>query len=250
MSVLALPSQPRLAAGRRAAPLIVEFVGLPGAGKTTVARHVIRRLRRDGYRCADRRLIGGEPLVRAAHYARFAARTVTAPGQLLAAIRCGLAVEPLTPDRVRHTLTLCAWGYRLDLAHRRDLDVILFDQGVLQTVWSVILDGDMPSVAALERALQTMALPTAYVHFDIDIDSAVSRIQQRPTGTSRFDHMTPDTAAAALAAHRSRFRDLIQLAIRLGGGARLDLPASRPPEELGQAIISFIRSLRTGRFVS
>src|SRR6266516_5054329 len=79
--------------------LILEFVGLPGAGKTSVAERLIPRLRCRGIACADRQLVFPGSPSRAVRYAKLAAVAARHPRILLSSLADARAELPVKIGR-------------------------------------------------------------------------------------------------------------------------------------------------------
>jgi thymidylate kinase len=226
------------------APLIIEFVGLSGAGKTTVAERVLARMRSQGLACADRQLIGGRGVARAIHYSRVAAFNLRNRQHIPLALRYGLAVKPFRRSRVRDALKLSAWAYRLNVARVMNVDVVLLDQGVVQQAWSPLLGGQLHNerllCAALDSVLRSAQLSFAYVYFDVAIEVASERIASRPTMKSYFDGMAPAAAKTLLAAHKEHLERILAYAVDVTDAPCRRVDGNRSLDESCEDVARFV----------
>lgn len=150
-------------------PLVVEFAGLPGAGKTSLVDalsipHADRRKSR-----APRFYLGAPAWL-----------------VLFAALRLALSIRPLR-------LSYVARAVRLATSLRRyvamDEDVIVLDQGLVQKIWSMVVETETFSrdaVADLVTALGPFA-PDHVFWVKVPERIAAQRISRRGSGNSRFD---------------------------------------------------------------
>ena len=228
-------------------PIVIEFVGLPGAGKTSAAKEIIEQMRLQGYACADRKSIQRGNSGRAMHYARLAVFNLR-HCQTVSTILClGLAVRPFALSRARFAMELPVWSYRLKLAQDRGDDLLILDQGILQDAWSVMIRGELRSETALSRALGSLLLGTklrfAFVYFDVDIDVAVERTSNRPATTCRFDRMNSQSAKRLLTAHRKHLETIFDQALQVTHAPSCRVDSSRTLGEVCKDVADFIGSV-------
>ncbi len=249
-------------------PLCIEFVGLAGAGKTTVAKEVIAQLNAANYRCVvggamGHRVVSGtsktahagrdwQPrgkLDRWASYLLLHLRDWRlASGAYWYAIREGggernklRLVRSLlhAAERIRNASRTVRAGYG---------DLILFDQGFLHFLRQIIATGNPPAEDKLRRLLivvRDVILPTrlVLVVFKVDVETAVARIQQRPGMQGRYDRLSPERARAELAEQDAYTEQLIALLRELRGvEGLLRVEATKTPHENAALITEYILS--------
>lgn len=221
-------------------PVVVEFMGPPGAGKTTVAHGVIEELERQGLRCFGHSKASepesiekksGGMLSKTMTLGRFAGVCVRHRRLALAALRFARGVEARGLAGFRRLFVLLSRFGHLKRAMSEGYDVLVLDQGPLQNIWSIgttgdLRPGDRDLVPLVRHVVEDLA--PIFVLVELDPDLAVERIANRRTMRSRFDRMPPSSAREALARHDELFVRLFETAVGVGhrGGLRID--GSRP----------------------
>jgi thymidylate kinase len=222
----------------------VEFAGLPGAGKSTVAALLERSLRSRGRSYANREMIGGMELSRAQRYGRLARFYLRHPEELQAGVRLGLAVSPVSTKHLAQALQyVSVWSSRLAQAGREGREFLILDQGIIQDAWSLLLRGpwrDEVVQRAVSRAILRSGLTYALVYFDVPVDRAVQRIAQRTTMESRFDVLHPDDAARQLAAQSQRLEQLFTRVAERTGARYCRVDATQSPASICGDIETFL----------
>lgn len=182
---------------------VVELCGLPGGGKSHLARRVCDALEgqgaavhRPGLRIGPqvrgpRRLAGKLGLVTRA--------VLDEPG---ASLRLAAALHgaPGTggPDVLGRWV---AWSctQRLVTDARRLNGVTVLDEGVLQAIWSIGLRSDVaPVLRRLERDRASWAAPDLVVVVDASVDLVDQRLASRRSRHSRTQRLPPEERAREL----------------------------------------------------
>jgi hypothetical protein len=178
--------------------VFVEFMGLPGAGKTTLAASLQDRLRARGTDCIDRRLVFADeksPIERHLRRARFAILAMLRRPDLLVT---GARLVRRSRQRSRRDAAKVLWnlscvlGFSLWYRNRR-VGAVIVDQGLLQACWSIAFSGQAPVSFAPLLARVTSA-QTRFVLVVASGDEADARLRQRKNGNTR---LTPARAGAA-----------------------------------------------------
>ena len=186
-------------------PLVIELAGLPGAGKTSLTDrvnlpHLGRRdigvvnlpLRRETWRVA-----------RAAMMLALTIRPWK-PGYLLRAIKLVLALRSYGP---------------------LDHDLVIMDQGLVQKMWSFIIESRSYPEQRLEELVDALT-PFAADHLvwiAVPHELAAQRIAGRTGGNSRFDGQDAATIAQRLADLERPYRTLVEMFRKKTGMSVLSL---------------------------
>jgi hypothetical protein len=125
-------------------------------------------------------------------------------------------------------------------------DIVIHDEGLVQNLWSVVIDSDGWSEVTMHGAVDAVAcgMPrrSRFVYFDLDVDTALARIRKRPGQPSRFDRMTRPEAGRLLAAHRRQLEWILERTLERTGAPCLRLNAGRDPDALTREVLEFVAS--------
>ncbi len=190
--------------------MIVECVGLPGAGKTTIC----------GLVTAPHGKKGAVPLS--------AMRADTA--LLRAAWRIfflSISARPLSLNRLKRGFNLIVFLRHYQFRVRN----ILLDQGLVQKLWSLLQDASF-SMTRLDRVIASLRLfaPDHLVWIVTPVNLSAQRIAERRHGNSRLDGLPPDEAEARLATTVELLEMLVARFSAASGVNVLKLNGGAPPE--------------------
>ena len=186
---------PALSAGQT---LVVEFVGLPGVGKSHAARLVGARLEAAG-------IPVGSAALRVNHELGTIRRVLYKFG-----IGAGeMLRHPTSPVRVGHALIRSRQQSRFDVVRlsynwffllgllrrvRAQPGVELLDEGTVQQLWSIAFAGGEEAIREcsremLEASPTARPLPDVVVHVEAPIGLVESRVKARGSRAGRLDRM-------------------------------------------------------------
>jgi thymidylate kinase len=182
--------------------MIIEFVGLPGAGKSTIARHLVEKLERRGQTCVNSPTFAtlARPHVpgwrgriqRAAHDLLLSIGPTWTCRHLL--LRIGTRPDP-RKFRYHYWRLMRVWRaierVKTYSACSQQEALIVLDQGILQCLPSIFpecLEDDERSLLTLcaVRAM-TQVLPDIVVLVSIDTITAARRVRTRPYQRTTYD---------------------------------------------------------------
>lgn len=193
--------------------LKIELVGLPGAGKTTLADRLVAALREHGVCCVTR--AEAQRSVSALHaehpswkrWLRYLAHAASEPGVSRAALRLAARTRPQVAKGYwrAYCLTRHAHNDSLLRATAPRGAVIVLDQDILQEVWGVLYLRSCSDERDLRRLLVALRhrLPDIVLHCRVDGATALERIAERrqrlgPLGdVDRMTWMTPEVLGRA-----------------------------------------------------
>jgi len=172
--------------GNDANNIIVEFAGLPGAGKSTITKAVANRLRSSGE-------VVVEPRVRnRIRKFKFTAMTIMKrPLISLSAIGMILATRQKSVRDYLATAYNFLYVSSLYCSAKQKAGIYIFDQGLIHALWSIGFSAYSPNVVGrlspLVRDLMADAPTVMVVFVEVSTRTVARRIGNRPGSKSRLD---------------------------------------------------------------
>ncbi|MEX0930069.1 MAG: hypothetical protein WDZ79_00150 [Candidatus Paceibacterota bacterium] len=214
---------------------VVEFIGVAGSGKTTLAARATERLGDEGYRTEGRRetFRGGVAgrLGRYLYYAGYLVRHFAPLAGLFVLCRARVRIRTIWPlfKKIVAQYKICT----------SEGDVIVFDQGVVNS----LLDGSSAHPQwhlFFERYARAIGIDRIGIVFiEIDPEVARSRAQTRASK----GHWSERESAEAIRERFSLYEDNARALLSGASVARLVLRGEAGIEENVERIVSFIRRL-------
>ncbi len=230
----------------RPSALVIEFLGLPGAGKSALAERLVQKLEAEGRAPGRRETIERVTWGRPEHFARLATFTLARGRHFSTAMRLAAAVTPSSLARWRFGAKLATWPYRLSRVYQHRCHTLVLDQGPLQSAWCVLLDGELHDEAALRAAVYDLLADRrfafAFVYVEVSPEVAADRIAARGPMAPPFDRGRPETLRL-LTAHRAHLERILQIAEAHVGAPLLRLDGAAPLEENDVIIAAFVDRL-------
>lgn len=184
---------------------------MPGSGKSTISHAVAGLLRdRDDEVREPTRIVDRLPSRRARRTRKFqlaAAECVRRPGRTIEGAGAILRTSQASP--AGYSLSILNWVYLAGLYRQaaRQPGISLFDQGILQAIWSVAARGGSVSEQAsgswVDRAAAVLGPGAVAIFVDADDPVLRSRLAGRIDGMSRLDSAIGRSESAAEEAFRS-----------------------------------------------
>lgn len=211
---------------RRTNP-IIEFVGVPGAGKSTIAR---------AFRPFVPNALGLQ--LPPAPYRG-------SPALLLAAAGLAFSLRPFALNDVHRMV-------RLVQAHRvyeqGPAAPLLLEQGLIQRLWAMVADRRYYAESRLEHLVAVMAkaAPDVIVRVHTPHDVAAARIEARPHGNSRYERMTKAEIIARLAPADAMYDRLVALYRRYSAADIIEVSGVDRVEDNAARIAAFVGAEASG----
>jgi thymidylate kinase len=228
-------------------PVLVEFNGLPGSGKTTVANLLYSRFEAAGYNVDQREntyLINRFGSL-GRKWRMLKSGGIVLPWRLF---NFYLSIEPVTLERLHQIKRIYAWTSSYTRLYRdggRGWDVVLVSEGFVQAVVSAVFIDDFGKKKELQDLLNYFLCQDfniVIVDCVIDEGVAAERILNRKGIKGRFDNMSVTHLEGNLAIH-NRNLEIVRKNLRYMGcpeTVRIDM--DKPPEENCELIYRVVES--------
>jgi hypothetical protein len=180
-------------------PVVIELAGLPGAGKTSLTTAVTTPHvgRRDFYWTEAVFARPDWPVIRAA-------------------FRLASAIRPFRFHNLHRALKLV---FALRSYRRSERRLVIMDQGMVQKLWSLVIETGSYPPQRLEEIVQALApfAPDHLVWVTVPPALAAQRIAGRSGGNSRFDGKAPAVVEARLLQLEETYQLVIGLFAKFAG---------------------------------
>ena len=193
--------------------IIVEFVGPPGAGKTTNCSYFLEQLKKKHVKvCSFEDIKSYVQGMSFAQKAILSLQTLLQKGKHIFLYACVLAYCGVySLNSIYRYIKLSAYDVVLESFIRKHaVDVMLLDQWVIQGIWSATIFKSK-SLDKAKDHLKRFYFNTDFVfYFDVDVETASHRMQVRKTSFSRFDRMDPEMRVRELKKYNSYLHKLFE----------------------------------------
>jgi thymidylate kinase len=193
--------------------ITIEFVGPPGAGKTTSCHYFSELLKSKGFKVGTRQEL--KAFVKKMGFAGklfLLLKLVLFRGPAVALYILSFAVNRIySMDSIYRFVKLTLFDLALKQYKKNsDADVVLLDQWIIQEIWSATIFR-AKSYTGISKSLSRFYFSTDVVFYlDVDIHTACERIRTRTTNFSRFDKMDAKRRAEELEKYNSYLFQLFE----------------------------------------
>ncbi len=234
-------------------PLIIEFAGLPGAGKTTLIDCIIEMERQENLGVLSFRHLSqleyskNRTAQRLLRVTGAAGLLVKKPGMMLHLLRYALLAKPFVRSRIRYVWDFVALAEQLDRRRAngsREHQAELLDHGFVQTLGSMVLPGagarceNLGTLVA--RALADWVDGLVWV--ECRPETALLRVRRRVGGGSRFDRWPDEVFRQNQMTMLKVLGDAVQRAGRAGVPV-LTICSADPPGANAVRVRAWLQSL-------
>lgn len=217
--------------------MLIEFFGLPGAGKSTLSQLVSAQLRAQGIAVDEATYVVDHRCGRALRLAKKATSIVgyaaTRPYNMFRELRQILATRQSASRDLSRSIS--NWMFVASIAaKRRDRNsLVLLDQGFAQAIWTIGFGARQPNWLDLFFANTDLdaLMPDAIIRVNASQTVAAHRLAQREGGASRLDGKSIDDGVL----NRGEARCEAILARARSNGVRIFEVENNEPSQLSDA---------------
>ena len=228
-------------------PLVVEFVGLPGSGKSTLSNLVTSKLETKGIKIVSRAEILQQwhQTKALSKLSKLFASNANQWNILRNSLTFAARVKPINLQSFLRAGRVFVNVKRNDAVVRaRNCQIILLEQGLLQTVWSIVITGSLPQLGYPKQIMTTLFdnRAIAIINCQIDLDTAVSRIKNRPQKKKKdsyFDLMDSKQVHNLLTKYFPYLQEIVNYA-QTAQIPILEVDSSLTVEENSEKIVNWI----------
>ena len=224
----------------------VEFTGLPGAGKSTLANDTIEHFNARGIACYDydqvfrKSGIANKWLISVFYYLKNFNLFFFL---LLYTLRSSPARASILRYNLIRFIELLKLIVVLETYQKRleSPALFIFDQGIIQCLWSVISMGGSVNHGLLKRALAAKKniLPELVIHVDVDPLLAIKRIGNR-NSKCIFDHLDPAECSELFNKQKDNYRVLLKAVKNINNSEVFNVNGNEEIENNGQNCFKYL----------
>jgi thymidylate kinase len=217
---------------------VIEFVGLPGSGKSTLSRRVAEILQGQGLRVEQPTYVVDHEMQTWERYLRkfwlVSTEVILHPLQAIGSVRAILGTRQASASDFVGVTT--NWLFMSSLLRRAELreGVHIFDEGLINALWSIGFSASSGGTSRILGALAGQRMtPVVTVLIEADIATVKNRLVQRQNGQSRLERPVPpdgawDRAQQAL----EQVKDTVRALAAAGAEVRVISVRNQGPEYL------------------
>ncbi len=184
--------------------LAVEFLGLPGVGKSAVCGKTAAHLSRRGFAVREPVLAVSDRSALGPRLRGYAGKSILIARELFAhplhSLRSIRAIASTRQPSLSVLVMIASnWLMQCSLLRtcRTVTAVSLFEEGIFQALWSIGLEGRPGAVRELAgRFADVLTMPDVVVVVEADLEAVVERLRRRDGNESRADRWRRDDGQA------------------------------------------------------
>lgn len=198
-------------------PLLIELVGLPGAGKTTVEHKLIEELKQQNIKYIATPGLRKKCRQDIPSYKKFWEFSIILLKNFDLVIYLfifALYIKPLNIESFRLVKQFFFTLQLINYKNKSMYDVMILDQGLINNIWSIIISGNSFNskvLCTIIRKLIDRKAMERFIFMEIDVETAVERIENRVTTDSRFDRMDNESIKRVLYKSKGFMNEIIKL---------------------------------------
>ena len=232
-------------------PYVIEFIGLPGAGKTTLCQALLKDVRSKQNEItliqdASRHRIAWLHESRIKRFSSLVFYTLGRAKSLF--MQCVLVALKMRPLHLTGFRLMLAYPHfdmiTAKIAARLSAPIVLYDQGCLQYLWSVHLRSVLPDENECHALWDlTISKPDMVVELRCSADVSHARVRERPSNDSRFDRMDDDTFFRIMNDSAVKLQEIVKCYTDYTDVPVIELDCTDAPERNADIILEALQEL-------
>lgn len=236
--------------------VFIEFIGLPGAGKSTISRELISSLIRKGVKVASiedivntnwRTGFGSDKMAgKLTFYLFYVLRHATFVKHVLRYILRTRPFSVADSFRIRHMFSLDELYRQVSFGRFSDgYDIAVCEDGFLQVIWSLTSMRHVPSDEDIAKLLEFLCSRHQIypVYLSADAHTSLERMLGRERPRSRIAFRPRDEALQRLERQQETIRCLYRVSSRLSRRGGLRIQAAQSVSENVETIMEEVREI-------
>ncbi len=247
-------------------PIVVEFVGMMGSGKSTITRLVLDELNRRGYKCPSQKKIASwmaksgfnnlpiSPgiLEKLCYYSKFSylISALRFPLVALKSYRFAFSVFPQNRNSWQASRSSMNWmGIFKKYIRNSSYDAVVLEEGAIQYTLQIPLFGEQYSTNAQKQLISSLLANKNHivVFLKIDAQTAMKRIQGRAAASHeqgmlawQFENETEDEQIQRANQAVSLFASMLQPVRELAPHSLVEVDTLKDPKENAALVVDSI----------
>ena len=252
-------------------PIVVEFVGMMGSGKSTITRLVLDELNRRGYQCPSQKKIvswmaqsgfsnlpiSSRILEKLCYYSKFSylISALRYPLVALKSYRFAFSVSPQNRNSWQASRSSMNWmGIFNKYIRNSSYDAVVLEEGAIQYTLQIPLFGEQYSSNAQKQLISSLLTNKNHlvVFLKIDAETAMKRIQGRAAASHhqgmlawQFEKETEDEQMRRANQAVSLFESLVKPLREVAPRSLIEIDTLKDPQENAALVVDSIQRMVT-----